>query len=87
MEDFKNLYKYLKKSDSKKILFLTTSNRWEGNKELPKPSMIANELSIKLGSNKIQLIYESKLNTFSYEGAMYHQKWQYLRIERCNVER
>ena len=47
MDKLTKLYKYLKNSD-KKILFLTTSNRWEGEKELPKSSIIAHELAKQL---------------------------------------
>ena len=38
MDELKKLYSYLKKSEDKKIVFLTTSNRWDGEKELP-PSL------------------------------------------------
>jgi multimeric flavodoxin WrbA len=68
MNSLKNLYKYLKKNKSKKILFLTTSNRWEGDKELPKSSIIADELIKKIGSDNIQLINVSKLKIFPCEG-------------------
>jgi multimeric flavodoxin WrbA len=59
------LYKYLKNSD-KKILFLTTSNRWEGEKELPKSSIIAHELAKQLKS--VEIINVSKLKIFPCEG-------------------
>ncbi len=36
MDKLKRLYNYIKKDKRKKILFLTTSNRWEGEKELVK---------------------------------------------------
>lgn len=68
MDSLKKLYKYLKDKKSKKILFLTTSNRWEGDKELPKSSMIADELIKKLGSDRIELINVSKLKIFPCEG-------------------
>ena len=68
MDNLKKLYNYLKKNQKKKILFLTTSNRWEGDKELPKSSMIADELIKKLGSDRIQLINVSKLKIFPCEG-------------------
>ncbi len=69
MEKLNKLYKYLKKSGDKKILFLTTSNRWEGDNELPKSSIIADELIKKLGSSdRIQLINVSKLKIFPCEG-------------------
>jgi len=66
MKELKNLYKYLNKNKSKKILFLTTSNRWSGDKELPKSSMIAEELVKKLGTGEI--INVSKLKIFPCEG-------------------
>lgn len=66
MKELKNLYKYLNKNKSKKIIFLTTSNRWSGDKELPKSSMIAEELVKKLGTGEI--INVSKLKIFPCEG-------------------
>ncbi len=68
MDSLKKLYNYLKKNKNKKILFLTTSNRWSGDKELPKSSIIADELIKKLGSEKIELINVSKLKIFPCEG-------------------
>ncbi len=68
MDSLKKLYSYLKKNKNKKILFLTTSNRWSGDKELPKSSMIADELIKKLGSDRIELINVSKLKIFPCEG-------------------
>ena len=66
MDKLKRLYNYLKKNDEKKILFLTTSNRWEGEKELPKSSMIAQELNNKL--KNCEIINISKLKIFPCEG-------------------
>lgn len=67
MKELNKLYKYLNKSKGKKkILFLTTSNRWSGDKELPKSSMIAEELVKKLGAGEI--INVSKLKIFPCEG-------------------
>ncbi len=68
MDSLKKLYNYLKKNNKKKVLFLTTSNRWSGDKELPKSSMIADELIKKLGSDNIELINVSKLKIFPCEG-------------------
>jgi multimeric flavodoxin WrbA len=68
MDKLKRLYNYIKKDRKKKILFLTTSNRWEGDKELPKSSMIAHELIKKLGSDNIELINVAKLKIFPCEG-------------------
>ena len=68
MDSLKKLYNYLKKQKNKKILFLTTSNRWDGDIELPKSSIIADELIKKLGSDRIQLINVAKLKIFPCEG-------------------
>ena len=68
MDNLKKLYIYLNKNQKKKILFLTTSNRWEGDKELPKSSIIADELIKKLGSDRIELINVAKLKIFPCEG-------------------
>ena len=68
MNEFKRLYNYLKKNDKKKILFLTTSNRWSGDKELPKSSIIAEELMKKLGGDRCQIINVAKLKIYPCEG-------------------
>ena len=54
MKELKRLYNYLKKNENKKILFLTTSNRWEGEKELPKSSIIAEEIRKKINNCNIK---------------------------------
>jgi multimeric flavodoxin WrbA len=67
MKELNNFYKYLEKQKvKKKLLFLTTSNRWVGDKELPKSSMMADELVKKLGTGEI--INISKLKIFPCEG-------------------
>jgi multimeric flavodoxin WrbA len=68
MDKLKRLYNYIKKNKRKKVLFLTTSNRWIGDKELPKSSIIADELVKKLGQENIELINVAKLKIFSCEG-------------------
>lgn len=68
MDNLKKLYNYLKNKKNKKILFLTTSNRWEGDNELPKSSIIADELIKKLGSDNVQLINVAKLKIYPCEG-------------------
>ena len=66
MDKLKRLYNYLKNQEGKKIVFLTTSNRWEGEKELPKSSIIADELKKRL--NNVDIINVSKLKIFPCEG-------------------
>jgi multimeric flavodoxin WrbA len=64
----KKFHNYLKKKDSEglRILFLTTSNRWEGSKEKPKSTMFAQDLSSKLANCEVLDI--SKLKIFPCEG-------------------
>lgn len=68
MNELKRLYNYLKKNSKKKILFLTTSNRWSGDKELPKSSIIAEEIMKKLGNERCQVMNVAKLKIFPCEG-------------------
>ena len=56
---------YLKKK--KKVLILTTSNRWVGNKEDPKSTIIAKEIAKKMGK-KATIIDVTKLNIYPCEG-------------------
>jgi multimeric flavodoxin WrbA len=83
MDKLKKLYKYLKNSD-KKILFLTTSNRWEGQEELPKSSIIANELSKKLKS--VQIINVSKLKIFPCEGNVSNKEGNSCGVKNAMLE-
>lgn len=64
---FENLIKKL--SDKKKVLLLTTSNRWEGSKEIPKSTLLAMEVKDKLkDSVQVELIEIPKLKIFPCEG-------------------
>jgi len=53
--------------DKKKILFLTTSNRWEGDKEKPKSTLLAEYIKSKVG-DKVEIIDAAKLNIYICEG-------------------
>lgn len=66
MKELDRMYKFLKKNNKKKVLFLTTSNRWSGDKELPKSSTIAEEISKKF--TNIEIIDVAKLKIFPCEG-------------------
>lgn len=57
--------KYLEKKD--KILFITTSNRWKGDKEVPKSSRLALWLKEELG-DKVTILDATKLKIYSCEG-------------------
>jgi len=56
---------YLEKKD--KILFITTSNRWKGDKELPKSTRLALWLKEELG-DKVTILDATKLKIYSCEG-------------------
>lgn len=65
-KDFEKLYNFLKKNDDKKKIFITTSNRWDGDSQRPKSSMLADQLSELL--NNVQIIDATKLNIYMCEG-------------------
>ncbi len=64
----KKFYNYLKEKDSKghRIIFFTTSNRWSGERELPKSSELALEIRNKL--KNCEVIDVSKLKIFLLGG-------------------
>ncbi len=62
---YQNTLNHLKRR--KKILFLTTSNRWIGEKELPKSTLLAKRLQRELGK-KVTLIDVPKLHIVPCEG-------------------
>lgn len=51
-----------------KILFLLTSNRWEGHDETPKSSALAYKMQEELGKNIVTIIDVSKLKIYECEG-------------------
>jgi multimeric flavodoxin WrbA len=67
------MVEYLDGQD-KKVLLLTTSNRWEKSEDVPKSTMVARYLQDKL-AGKCQLIDVSKLKIYDCEGNVSdHQK-------------
>jgi len=64
-EKLNNAIEYLKKKE--KVLFLTTSNRWEGDKEKPKSTILAEFIKSKVGDN-VEIIDVTKLNIYICEG-------------------
>lgn len=56
--------------NKKKILILTTSNRWVGEKggETPKSSLLAEEIGKKVGKDKVKIIDVTKLKIYNCEG-------------------
>lgn len=58
-------------SEKKKVLFLTTSNRWEGSKEIPKSTLLAKDIaqSIEESSDcEVTLLEIPKLKIYPCEG-------------------
>lgn len=64
LQNYKRTLVHLRKKE--KILFLTTSNRW--NDEIPKSSALAHQMKQDLGNNKVTIIDVSKLIIFPCEG-------------------
>lgn len=63
----KELIEYL--SNKKKVLFLTTSNRWEGSKEIPKSTLLAKEIKTRLqDTTEVTLLEIPKLKIYPCEG-------------------
>ncbi len=58
--------KHLQKK--KKILFLTTSNRWAGDKEKPKSTRVAEALAKVVGKEKVTILDVSKIKIYNCEG-------------------
>lgn len=57
---------YLKQKN--KILFLTTSNRWEGQHEKPKSTLLAEKIAKAVGLEKVTLLDVPTLNIYNCEG-------------------
>ena len=51
-----------------KILFLLTSNRWEGQNEIPKSSALAYQMQEELGRSVVTIIDVAKLKIYDCEG-------------------
>lgn len=66
----KEFVEYIAKSGKKKVLFLTTSNRWEGDKELPKSTQLAYDIAKELEELElsVNVIETPKLKIFPCEG-------------------
>ena len=66
-EQLEKLIEYL--SGKKKVLFLTTSNRWDGSKEIPKSTLLAMDIQKKLEeTTEVTLLEIHKLKIFPCEG-------------------
>lgn len=84
MDQLKSLYSYLTKQKNKKIVFLTTSTRWEGEPDLPKSSMIADELADRL--DNCQVIDVAKLKIFSCEGNVSSKKGNHCGVKAAKLD-
>lgn len=66
MKEYDDLLAYLKKDPNKKQVLLTTSNRWEGEKQAAKSTLLAQLIQKELPNCK--LLDVSKLTIFQCEG-------------------
>lgn len=66
MTDISSFKKYLK--TKKKVLFLTTSTRWEGSGEVAKSTQLALDIAGDLKEVDVKVIDVSKLNIYPCEG-------------------
>lgn len=72
-EKIEKTISFLEKKE--KVLFLSTSNRYEKNKdEIPKSLQVAQYIQELLGMKKIQIIDVSKLNIYNCEGNVSNSK-------------
>lgn len=56
-------------SSKKKVLFLTTSNRWEGSKEIPKSTLLARSIKEKISdTTEVTILDVPSLKIFPCEG-------------------
>lgn len=65
MSNLENTIEFL--DSKKKILLLTTSNRWDGDKETPKSSLLAKAIEKSLG-DKVTILDIPKLKIYPCEG-------------------
>ncbi|MBI2103072.1 flavodoxin family protein [Candidatus Woesearchaeota archaeon] len=63
---FQKTVAYLRRK--KKILFLTTSNRWSGDQEKPKSTLLAEQIAATLGKEKVTIINIPTLKIYHCEG-------------------
>ncbi len=65
-EKFDETVEYLK--NKKRVLFITTSNRWDWDDELPKSTQLAYELQDAIGKEIVEVIDVTKLKIYPCEG-------------------
>lgn len=66
-DQIQGLVEYL--SNKNKVLFLTTSNRWEGSKEIPKSTLLAMDIKSRLEeTTEVNLLEIPKLKIYPCEG-------------------
>lgn len=65
-KSFNKSVSYLK--GKKKILFITTSNRWKESQEIPKSTQLAHRMAELIGSNKVDIVDVTSMKIFACEG-------------------
>jgi len=68
MNSNSDLQRLVTRLKGKKVLLLTTSNRWEGSDDTPKSSQLAQMIQDELGSSTCEIIDVAKLKIYQCEG-------------------
>ncbi|MCR4326998.1 MAG: hypothetical protein NUV46_00255 [Nanoarchaeota archaeon] len=69
----------------KKVLLLTTSNRWDNNKEIPKSSLLAMKIKSELGE-KATIIDVTQLKIYPCEGNVSSSKGNNCGVKSSNLK-
>lgn len=72
--------------EKNKILFLLTSNRWEGHDETPKSSALAYKMQEELGKSVVTIIDVSKLKIYDCEGNISSQLSNGCGVKESNLK-
>ena len=78
-----NTVKFL--NTKKKILFLTASNRWKGEKDKPKSHLLAEKIAEKISGDKVTIIDVSRLKIYNCEGNVSTSKGNNCGVPEANL--
>lgn len=83
MSNEKNIQRLVTTLKGRKVLIITTSNRWSGSKEIPKSTLLATDLAIKVDA---ELIDASKLHIYPCEGNVSMEKGNFCGVKDSVLE-
>ncbi len=84
MSALQNFKDHLK--TKKKVLFIATSNRWEGSGEVAKSTQLANDIAKEMEWVDIKVIDASKLKIYECEGNVSGLKGNNCGVKKANLE-